>query len=96
MLENADAFLDLIACHGNVRHLFMGHVHRPTSGAVRGIPFATLGSLAFQAPQPRPAWDWDTFEAPREAPQYGVVLIEDGNVVVQYTQFCEFGVGTSS
>lgn len=93
MLQDADAFLDVIARYGNVKQLFTGHVHRATSGTVQGIPFATLGSLTFQAPPPRPEWDWDTFKAAKEAPQYGVIHIENGNVILQYTQFCEYSVG---
>ena len=93
MLEEGDAFLDLICSHNNVKHFFMGHVHRATSGSIRGIPFATLGSLAFQAPAPRPIWDWATFDAPKEAPQLGILHIADGNAVLQYMQFCEYDVG---
>ncbi|PJI91391.1 3',5'-cyclic AMP phosphodiesterase CpdA [Yoonia maricola] len=93
MLEDAAAFLDLMTAHNNVKHLFMGHVHRPTAGTVRGIPFATLGAVSFQAPGPRPAWDWDSFKPAKEAPQLGVLLIEDETVVLQYTQFCEYAVG---
>ncbi|WP_108814751.1 metallophosphoesterase [Loktanella sp. Alg231-35] len=93
MLEEHDDFLDLITGHDNVAHLFMGHVHRPTAGTVRGIPFATIGALSFQAPPPSPAWDWDSFNPPREAPQLAVLHIGQGDVVVQYTQFCEYAVG---
>lgn len=93
MLEQHDAFLDLISGHENVKHLFMGHVHRPTAGTVRGIPFATIGALSFQAPPPRPAWDWDSFKPPQEAPQLAVLHIGQGNVVVQYTQFCDYALG---
>lgn len=88
MLEDSEAFLDLVAAHPNVRHLFMGHVHRPTSGHIRGIPFATLGALSFQAPAPRPAWDWESFAPAAEAPHYGVIEISAQSVVLQFTQFC--------
>ncbi|KIC49961.1 metallophosphoesterase [Tateyamaria sp. ANG-S1] len=93
MLEEGDAFLNLICGHPNVKHLFMGHVHRPTCGTMRGIPFATLGALSFQAPAPRPSWDWDSFKPAREAPQYGVLEISNGNATLQYTQFCDFAFG---
>jgi len=93
MLDEADAFMDTVCRHTNVKHLFMGHVHRSTCGTFRGIPFATLGALSFQAPAPRPPWDWDSFKPPEEAPQYGVLEISDGNVILQYTQFCDFSVG---
>jgi len=96
MLEDGDLFLNLVCQHPNVKHLFMGHVHRPTCGSVRGIPFATIGALSFQAPAPRPAWNWDNFKAAKEAPQYAVVEIANGNVTLQYTQFCQFEFGMES
>lgn len=94
-LEDSDAFLDVISAHNNVKHLFMGHVHRATTGIIRGIPFASMNALSFQSPPPRPAWDWDTFNPAHEAPQYGVLHIQADSVVLQYTQFCEFSDGYS-
>lgn len=88
MLEDGSAFLDLLKRYDQIKYLFMGHVHRPTCGVVQGIPYATLGALSFQAPAPQPSWDWDRFVAADEPPHYGVVLINDGNVTVQHTQFC--------
>lgn len=93
MLEDHLEFLDLVSRYSNVKHLFMGHVHRSTAGSVQGIPFATIGALSFQAPAPRPAWTWDEFKPPAEAPQLGVIEIRQGNVVLQYLQFCEYEVG---
>ena len=93
MLEDGDSFLEMMCRHTNVKHLFMGHVHRSTCGTIRGVPFATLGALSFQAPAPRPAWDWEGFIAPKEAPQYGVLEISNGNTTLQYTQFCDFALG---
>ena len=92
-LEDGEAFLDLLSRHHNIKHLFMGHVHRPTCGSIRGIPFATIGALSFQAPPPRPAWEWKEFSAPREAPHYAVLHIENGDVTLQYTQFCAWDFG---
>ncbi len=96
MLEDSDTFLDVVSAHDNVKHLFMGHVHRPTAGTVRGIPFATIGALSFQAPAPKPAWRWDSFVTAKEAPQLGVIQIENESVVLQYTQFCEYEVGVET
>lgn len=93
MLDESDDFLDLICRHSNVKHLFMGHVHRPTCGTIRGIPFATIGAISFQAPAPRPEWDWDSFSSPKEAPHYAVVDIANGNVTLQYIQFCQHHLG---
>lgn len=87
MLEEDNDFLNLIRGHGNVKHLFMGHVHRAMCGTIDGFPFATLPALSFQVPAPRPAWEWETFKPASEAPQYGVLYIENGNVILQYTQF---------
>ncbi|NRB03285.1 MAG: metallophosphoesterase [Rhodobacteraceae bacterium] len=95
MLDEGAAFLDLLTAHASVKHLFMGHVHRPTCGSIRGIPFATLGALSFQAPAPRPAWDWDNFKAAAEPPHYAVVEIAQGNVTVQFIQFCDAQFGLS-
>ena len=92
-LEDGAAFLDLIAQHPNVQHLFIGHVHRPTCGTVRGIPFATLGAVSFQAPAPQPAWDWADFTAAQEAPHYAVLHLNGGDVTLQFTQFCRFEDG---
>ncbi|MCG3269141.1 metallophosphoesterase [Yoonia sp. I 8.24] len=93
MLDGGDHFLDVIGEHDNVKHLFMGHVHRPTCGTVRNIPFATIGALSFQAPAPHPAWEWDSFVSPPEAPHYGVLYIHEGNVTLQYVQFCAYDAG---
>ena len=93
MLEESNAFFNLIGGHENVKHLFMGHVHRAMCGTINGFPFATLPALSFQVPAPRPAWEWESFKPPTESPQYGVLYIENGNAVLQYTQFCAYDVG---
>lgn len=90
-LQDGEAFLKLI--RDRVQHLFIGHVHRPTCGTVQGIPFATLGALSFQAPAPQPPWDWGSFVPAHEAPHYGVLYIENGNVTLQHTQFCAYDTG---
>lgn len=36
-LENADAFLDVVARHSQVRHIACGHVHRASQCVMRGI-----------------------------------------------------------
>ena len=94
-LEDGGAFMDLITRFASVKHLFMGHVHRPTSGTRRGIPFATIGALSFQAPAPRPDWDWDSFKHVQEPPHYAVVELDQGDATLQIIQFCapDFGMG---
>ena len=74
-------------------HLFMGHVHRPCSDVIHGIPYVTMGAVSFQAPVPRSAWTWDSFEQAQKAPRLGVIVIviviENANVTIQYLQFCD-------
>lgn len=93
-LEDGDAFLELVSRHSNVKHLFIGHVHRPITGTVMGIPFATMRSVLYQAPAPVPAWDWDSFKPGEEAPNLGVLTIDGLGVNLQYVQFCIFAAGT--
>lgn len=93
-MQDGAAFLDLISAYPSVKHLFIGHVHRPITGTIRGIPFATMRSVLFQAPPPRPEWDWSTFKPAKEAPQIGILSIQNGDVTLQFDQFCGLETGT--
>ena len=93
-MENGDAFLDVLAQHPNVKHLFIGHVHRPITGTLRGIPFTTMRSVLYQAPPPQPAWTWDSFAPAAEPPQLGVLTLNGPNSRLHYTQFCDYSIGT--
>ena len=86
-LEESAAFLDLISAYPNVRHLFMGHVHRATAGSIRGIPYTTMRAVSFQIPAPKPDWDWDGFEPVSEPANLGVITIRKDAVNLQYIQF---------
>lgn len=94
-MENGDAFLDLLTEFDCVKYLFIGHVHRPVVGTVRGIPFASMRSILYQAPAPKPDWNWNTFKPSEEAPNFGVLTIEDSSVNLQYVQFCDYSHGTA-
>lgn len=93
-LADGDVFLDLVSKYDCVKYLFIGHVHRPISGTIRGVPFSTMRSILYQAPAPRPEWNWDTFKPSEEAPNIGVITISDLDVNLQYEQFCRFEEGT--
>lgn len=95
-MTDGESFLDLISEFLSVQYLFIGHVHRPISGTTRGIPFSTMRSVLYQAPAPRPAWDWNSFKPGQEAPNIGVISITGGDVNLQYEQFCAFEVGSTS
>ena len=64
-------------------HLCCGHVHRSLTGVFEGVGFTTLRSLVFQTPPPQVNWDWDSFYTPPERPQYAVILIDAGNIIIQ-------------
>lgn len=92
-LQRGQSFLDTISGFECVKYLCIGHVHRPTSGVVQGIPFSTMRSVLYQAPPPSPAWTWDTFQPGFEAPNIGVVLLQRRSITIQFDQFCERSQG---
>lgn len=96
MMEDGEAFLDLISAFPHVRHMFIGHVHRPISGAVRNIPFATNRAVLYQAPAPWPDWDWNSFAPPAEPPGLGVIDIVGDQAVLHHAQLCPFEQGGGS
>ena len=95
-LKDGAALLDLLALHPQVRQLCIGHVHRPITGSVRGIPFATLPAVLYQAPPPVPAWTWDSFAPAAEAPALGVLTLQGGEVQIHNVQFCAYADGVTS
>ena len=82
LLEH-ERFIEILADAPQVEHLFCGHVHRPVSGVIGGVPFTTLRALAHQTLPPYREWDWETFVARDERPQYGVILAGKNRLVVQ-------------
>lgn len=88
-LEDAETFIDLITEFTCVNYLFLGHVHRPITGVIKGVPFSTMHSVLAQAPPPRPEWNWDTFKPSADAPCLGVVTLSDSEVSVHYEQFTD-------
>lgn len=79
-LNDKRPFIDALDGHGNIRHLFFGHVHRPISGSWRGIPFSTLTSTNHQVVlnmhDIAPVNYWD------EAPTYNVVSLHEDRTLV--------------
>ena len=84
-LSNEDAFYELILKHGNVRHIFAGHVHRTIGGSHRGIPFSIFKSPVHQQPMP--------FDAPNaslsvdEPGAYGIVVVTDEGLQVHHEDY---------
>lgn len=92
-MDDGERFLDLLQRHDNIGQLFIGHVHRPITGMIRSIPFATMRSVLYQAPPPTPPWDWSNFAPAQEAPELGVIDITKGSAILQYLQICPFETG---
>jgi len=83
-LRDGPAFLSLISERPNIQHMCIGHVHRPITGVVRGTPFTTMRSVLYQAPAPRPAWDWQSFAPSKEAPNLGIISLDSQDLVIQF------------
>ncbi len=79
-LSNEDAFYEKVLEHGNVRHIFAGHVHRTIGGSHRGIPFSIFKSPVHQQPMP--------FDTPNpslavdEPGAYGIVVVTEEGLQV--------------
>lgn len=82
-LQDSGPLIDLLAAAPQVAHVFCGHVHRPVSGTVGGVPFTTLRALAHQTRPPHHLKTWSDFVVPEERPQYGVILVAPDRVVMQ-------------
>ncbi|WEX79096.1 phosphodiesterase [Sinorhizobium numidicum] len=79
-LINDDEFYALVERHGNVRHIFAGHVHRTISGSSRGIPFSIFKSPVHQ--QPMPFDIPDASLSVDEPAAYGIALVTRDGVLV--------------
>jgi 3',5'-cyclic-AMP phosphodiesterase len=87
MLKGEDLLADTIAPFSNVRHLFFGHVHRPTAGSWNGIPFSSFRGTAHQV-----ALRFE--ETPHlvrshEPPAYGVILLNPQSTIVHFHDFLD-------
>lgn len=84
-LKNPDALGAVLQQAGNIKHIFMGHVHRPISGSWHSIPFSTLPALHRQVP-----FDLQTTDhvpANDDPPAYGVIFINDEQTTVHVHSF---------
>ncbi|PZR83652.1 MAG: phosphodiesterase [Stutzerimonas stutzeri] len=86
-LQDAEALGEILSRHGEVHHIFFGHVHRPIAGNWRGIPFSCLRGTNHQV--------WLDFTAERdipcslEPPAYAVAFIQPEQVVVHAHDFLD-------
>ncbi|HWA50208.1 MAG TPA: phosphodiesterase [Dongiaceae bacterium] len=79
-LKDEDAFYALLERHGNVRHIFAGHVHRTIGGSHRGIPFSVFKSPVHQQPM---TFDVkDSSLSVDEPAAYGIVFLKPAGCLV--------------
>ncbi|WP_036837622.1 phosphodiesterase [Pleomorphomonas oryzae] len=78
-LADPRVFADLLRRHGNVRHIFAGHVHRLCSGTWNGIAFNTGRSTNHQT---APLFGAKDFAVGFDAPAYNVILTDGADITV--------------
>jgi len=86
-LANPEDLARLLEGRTQVRHLFLGHLHRPVSGSWRGLPFSVQPSTSFQVALemgPKPDLILD-----HEPPSYGVVLLWPEKTVIHQEFFLD-------
>jgi 3',5'-cyclic AMP phosphodiesterase CpdA len=84
-LANGEAEWNVIARTRKPDYMFMGHLHRPIAGSWRGIPFHIQRALTHQV-----AFDFETeghIPGTHEAPDYSLVTVADGNIVIHQCSF---------
>jgi Icc protein len=89
-LANGPAFYELLAQHGNVKHIFAGHVHRTIGGSHQGIGFSVFKSPCHQ--QPMVFHDTDTSLSVDEPAAYGIVFLNEHGVLVHSEDYEISGV----
>lgn len=84
-LRNPAELLALLSRVRKPDYLFMGHIHRPIAGVWHGIPFHIQRALAHQV-----GFDLatrDRIPGTHEAPDYALVEVADGRIVVHQCSF---------
>ncbi len=83
-LLDDQAFLAACRRHGDIRHVFAGHVHRPVTGSWQGLTFSALRGTNHQS-----SFDFTTGQGAtiEEPPAYAVILIDAAGVVVHFHDF---------
>lgn len=87
--QDADALWQVLQPHSHrIRHIFLGHVHRPISGNWHGISFSLIPGLNHQVPLELSPHGED-IPGSHEPPAYSVVSINADSVVVHLNYFLE-------
>lgn len=81
-LEEPDEFSAIVATHGDIRHIFFGHIHRAAYFNWRGIPCTSLPGTCHQIPLNRESVDGAAYSV--EPAMYGIVTIADGQMTQHF------------
>ena len=84
-LANREDEWNVIARTRKPDYMFMGHLHRPIAGTWRGIPFHIQRALTHQV-----AFDFEAeghIPGTHEAPDYALVGVDKGNIVIHQCSF---------
>ena len=89
ILENGEAFAELVSGYRNIRYVLSGHVHMSVSGSLKGVPFCTIAGSHYNiepllgaATQERSAG----FVPRREGPGQLAVVLSDENATVVHME----------
>jgi 3',5'-cyclic-AMP phosphodiesterase len=85
-LFEPDAFLATLRKHGDVRHIFAGHVHLPVVGSAQGMPFTCSRGTCHHI-----VFDADDSEAAFVAfnPSYNILLLDERGTLVHVFDIAE-------
>lgn len=93
LLDPEPLYSALAPFKSNIRHIFLGHLHKTMYGSWRGIPFSVIRSTVHQVSAQYDPHDPDTDPAAivccDETPEYSVVRIGDDQVVCNAERFVE-------
>jgi len=86
-LQDSHLLADIMTARGNVRHIFIGHLHRSLSGSWLGVPFSTLPGTNHQV-----ALDFvveHVVPGSHEPPAYSVVFASPEATLVHLRNFID-------
>ena len=83
-LQNGVEFWETIKDFSNIRHMFFGHIHRPSHGSWHGVPFSTVRATAHQVMLTFGHAAPDFID---EAPSFAVVIVTPDQVVIHDHDF---------
>lgn len=87
MLRGEDLLAEAVAPFSNIRHMFLGHLHRPIAGSWNRIPFSVFRGTAHQVALQMT--DTPHLVRSHEPPAYGVILIESNSTIVHFHDFLD-------